>query len=348
LLPFLLAAACALAALAVAPAARAGTLRDDAGFFSPDARPKVQAALDRIQQSYGRNVAVETYPAPPASVPTGGDERARNEAYHAWAQQRGKELGADVLVLITRNPSHLRVDSREALKQSGQFTAADQDAASAVILPLFKQRRYDDGIMQGVEFIERKLAQPGNRTQSSASGSGGASYPPPPGSSGSGRTNVPQQRTPMVGCGGGGVGSFVCLAIVVIGVFMIIRGITRRSGYGGGGPGPGYGQPGYGQPGYGGGYGGGGGGGFGSGFGGGMLGGLLSGWLFNRTTHGGGFGSGYTPSDPSAGGGLPPTDPSSFGGGGGDFGGGGGDFGGGGDVGGGGGGGDAGGGGGDF
>src|SRR5205085_4015215 len=238
LLPFLLAAACALAALA--PAAGAGTLRDDAGFFSPEGREKAQAALDQIQQRYGRNVAVETYAAPPASVPTGGDERARNEAYHAWAQQRGKELGPDVLVLITRNPSHLRVDSREALQQSGQFTATDKNAASAVSLPLFKQRRYDDGIMQGVEFIERKLAQPGNRSQSSASGSGGAGYPPPPGSSGPGRTTVPQPRTPVVGCGGGGVGSFVCLAIVVIGVFMIIRGMTRRSGYGGGyGPGSG-------------------------------------------------------------------------------------------------------------
>src|SRR5437764_12999635 len=80
--PFLLAAACALAALA--PAARAGTLRDDAGFFSPDAQQQVRQALDRIQQKYGANVVIESYPAPPASVPAGGTEQERTQAYYQW------------------------------------------------------------------------------------------------------------------------------------------------------------------------------------------------------------------------------------------------------------------------
>jgi hypothetical protein len=327
---------------------RAGTIRDDGSFFSPDTEQRVQQTLDRIQQRHGKNVFIETYDAPPASVPTGGGEAARDQAFNRWMISRGKELGADVLVLITKNPSHLQVGSSDAMKNSGAFTADDYLATRDQMLPLFKQRNFDEGIIRAVDSIERRLAQntgPERAPAPARSGSSGAQtyppgYPPPPGSGSSNRTSTPQPTPTQVGCGGGGIGSLVCLAIVVIGAFMLLRGMmARRSGYGGG-PVPG--GPGYGQPGYGG-YGGGGGGGFGSGFGGGLLGGLLSGWLFNRTTHGGGgaFGGG-----PPVGGGLPPTDPSNYGGGGegfssagGDFGGGGG---GGGDFGGGGGGGDAG------
>jgi uncharacterized protein len=363
----------ALLALALVPAphARAGSLRDDGDFFTPETEQRVTQALDQIQQRRGKNVVVETYASPPSSIPTGGDERARNEAYHQWAVERGRATRADIVVLITRNPSHLRVDSSSALRQSGTFTDADQTAAANAMLPAFRQKNFDQGILDGLAFIDRKLAQAtgperstgatGAGTPSRSTGGGSAAYPPPPGG-GSSRAPAPAPSTPSprIGCGGGG--SMLCLLVVIVGGFLLIRGMmSRRSGYGGGynqpgvpppPPGPyggGYGQPGYGQGGYGRG------GGFGSGFGGGLLGGLLGGWLMNRSSHGstgGAFGS--DPSAPSHPQGLPPTDPSTFGGGGADFGGGndfgggGGDFGGGGGDFGGGGGGDSGGGGGDF
>ena len=362
----LLFAATALVTTAGVPAARGGAVTDGANFFSPDGEQRAKQALDRIQQRHGKNVVVETYDAPPASVPTGGNEGSRNIAYHDWAQRRGREVGADILILITRNPTHLRVDSNEAAHRSGAFTDADQTAAANAMLPAFRERRYDDGLIQGLDFIDRRLAQStgpergsgGVPTGSSRTGTAGGQsspgYPPAPGGS---PNRAPAPGSPQViGCGGG---SMFCLIIAVVIGFLILRKVmSRRSGYGPGPGGygqPGYGQPGYGQPGYGQpGYGQPTGGGFGGGFGGGLLGGLLGGWLMNRSSHGGGIGSGGAlgSGDPSAGGthpaGLPPTDPSTFGGGS-DFSGGGGDFGGGGgDFGGGGGGGDASGGGGDF
>jgi uncharacterized protein len=352
-----------LLALAFVPAgaARAGSLRDDADFFSPEAEQRVTQLLDQIQQRRGKNVVVETYASPPSSIPTGGDEGTRNEAYHQWAVQRGQATRADVVVLITRNPSHLRVDSSRALKQSGVFTEADQTAAANAMLAAFRQKAYDQGILDGLAYIDRKLAAAtgperatgaaGAPTPSRSTGGSSANYPPPPGGS-----SAPPPSAPMrVGCGGG---SMLCLVVAIIGAVLLVRSMmSRRSGYGGGFPvggagapppppgpyGGGYGQPGYGQPSR---------GGFGSGFGGGILGGLLGGWLMNRSSHGSTGGAfGGDPAAPSHPQGLPPTDPSTFGGGGGDFGGGGGDFsGGGGDFGGGGGGGGGGdsGGGGDF
>lgn len=336
-----------LLAAAGAPPAMGGTLRDDADFFSPKAEQQVSQLLDRIQQRHGKNVVVETYAAAPASVPTGGDERARNAAYDQWMQRRGRETAADVLILVSRKPSHVQVGSSSAMQDTGAFTTNDHRQAAGVILPLFRQKQFDQGIVDAVEFIDRRLAQntgpERNTTGAAAAGSGGQAsgaagagsrsgtaggqaspgYPPAPGSSN--RPTPP--AVPSFGCGAGG--SMFCLLIAVLGAFLLFRGIMsrRRSGYGGPGPGgygqggygqPGYGQPGYGQPGYGQpGYGRG--GGFGAGLGGGLLGGLLGGWLFNRTAHGGGLGGpgALGSGDPSATGGhpagLPPTDPSTFG-----------------------------------
>lgn len=318
---------------ALAPSARAGTLRDDADFFSPQAETRVKETLDRIQRRHGKNVLIETYPSPPASVPTGGSEQARNRAFSEWMNRRGKETRADVLVLVTKNPSHAQVGSSSAMRSSGAFTADDHRATSALMLPYFKQKNFDEGIVQAVQFIDQRLgrntgpernAGPAAGGAGSSSGASGGqssrSVPPPAGSSD--RAPSPQ-GFPTTSCGGG-MGSLLCIGVAIVVGFMVIRGImSRRSGYGGGyqqpgygqGPMGGYGQPGYGQPGYGQpGYGGYGGGGFGRGVMGGLLGGMLGGWLMNRNTFGGpgALGGG---SDPNAGGqpsGLPPTDPSTF------------------------------------
>lgn len=352
-IPFAVSLVLLACAGALAPSARAGTLRDDADFFSQQTETRVKDSLDRIQQRHGKNVVIETYPSPPASVPTGGGEQARNQAFSEWMNRRGREIGADVMILITKNPSHAQVGSSQAMRNSGAFTADDHRATSALMLPYFRQKNFDEGIVQAVQFIDQRLGRNTGpeRTAGAAAGagtpsgaSGGQSSPgsPPPAGS-SNRAPSPQGFA----CGGG-MGSLLCIGVAVVVGFMLIRGImSRRSGYGGGpaqpgyGQGPmggGYGQPGYGQPGYGQpGYGQPGAGGFGRGVMGGVLGGLLGGWLMNRNTFGGpgALGGG----DPGAGGhpsGLPPTDPSTFGDSGGSgFSSSGGDFGGGGDSGGG-------------
>jgi hypothetical protein len=343
----------------VASPAVAAPLRDDAGFFSLETKAKVNEKLAQIQKRDGKNVVVETHQSAPPSVPATGDARARSEAFEAWMKQRGKEVGADVMILVTRNPSHVEVASSSATRAAA-FTAENNREVGNLLVEQFRQRRFDEGLVQAVDYIDRHLAQHAGAASRGGAAAGGGSraaggqsapgYPPAPGSSG----NQRPQAIPQVGCGGT-LGSLLCMIVAIAGVVMLVRGVmARRSGYGApGGPGQygqqpgnypppppggyppgGYGQPGYGQPGYGQP-----GGGFGRGVAGGLLGGLLGGWLMNRTTMGSPGALGGT--DPNAANpqGLPPTDPSTFDAGGGDFGGssdfGGGDFGGGGDSGGG-------------
>lgn len=341
---------CVLIVGTLSARARAGELRDEGNFFSPDAQQQARQLIDRVRINSGRDVVVHTYASIPADMRSGYSETKKVNFFDQWMIRLGRETGADVFVLITRDPSHVQVGSSQAMRNAGGFTVADQGETAGRILNRFRQRQFDQGLLEGLEFIDRRLAQTASAGRSGgaagttagggsrAGGPSGSGYPPPPGSGSSGQTRTPGPAVPQVRtCG---MGSMVCLLIAVVGVVLLVRGIFgRRSGYGGGygqpgygqnvpppaGGGYGYGQPGYGSPG----------GGFGRGVMGGVLGGLLGGWLFNRGAQAGGgaFGSG-----PDAGPApLPPTDPSTFDTGGGGFSSTGGDFGGGSDLGGGGG-----------
>ena len=360
-----------LLALLLLPAAGSAvalgaTVRDGADFFSPEAESRVNEMLSRIQQRHGKNVVVETYPSTPPALSVGGTQEQRSQAYDQWMTRRGREVGADIFVLVTREPSFAQVGASQAMRSSGAFTQADYNETASLLVGQFKQKRFDEGLVQAVQFIDRRLGsntgpeQTAGRGAAAGSGAAGAgagaagsggnaqsNYPASPGSGSAGGSRPQPTAIPQVGCGGG-MGSLLCMVIVIGGAFMLFRGMmARRSagrGFPMGGPGygqqpspygqPGYGQPGYGQPGYGQpGMGGG-----GRGVMGGLLGGLLGGWLMNRTMGGGLGGPGALGggADPSAGAGhptgLPPTDPSTFGGGsagaegftgaGGDFGGG--------------------------
>ena len=99
-----------LLALLLLPAAGSAvvlgaTVRDGADFFSPEAESRVNEMLSRIQQRHGKNVVVETYPSTPPALSVGGSQEQRSQAYDQWMTRRGREVGADVFVLVTREPS---------------------------------------------------------------------------------------------------------------------------------------------------------------------------------------------------------------------------------------------------
>lgn len=336
--------------LLAAPVSASAQVRDDGNFFSPQTEQQLADRINDLRSRAGKKVVIETYPAIPAELRA---EASAADFWDRWITSRGKAEGADVMILITRDPGHLEVGSSLAMRTSGAFTATDHRAVSAAMAPYFKAKDFDTGVLKGLSVIEERI-KPGATpsrgapapAQTGSNRSGGTSgvY----GSGGTGSGGGVGTAQPRSSCGTGGMGSLLCVGIAVIGIFLLLRRVFSGSRqmqpppYGGQ-----YGQPGYPPPPPGG-YpygGGGGGGGFGRGMAGGVLGGLLGGWLGNRA-----FGQGQqhssasnpmdnnsTPVDPG-----PTSSGFDFdaGGGGGssgsDFGGGGGDIGGGGDSGGGG------------
>lgn len=353
------------------PALGASTgVRDEAHFFSSGAVSQADQIIHQINARHHRDVLIETVPNVPQDMAQEEQSQGRDAFFKQWADQRASQEGVSgVYVLICKDPPHLQVAVGNATAQR-LFTYSNRDELSRRMLASFKAKDFDQGLLDGVRFIQQQMdahvpSSGGGVTQYNNSGS---AAPVGPYGSSSGQSNPPR------GDMGWGFGSIACVIVAVILGIILIRGVMGRSGGSYGAPGgnypPGgggaYPPPGgYAPPGYGGGYAGGGGSGFGRGFLGGLLGGALGGYAAERWTgqnqpQGGGFvppaaggggGGDYNPgpdtSFSSSGGDFGSSDPGGGAGadlGGGDFGGGGG----GGDFGGGGGGDSGGGGGGDF
>ncbi len=336
LAPVVLAAGLLSANLAAA-AAVAPKVHDEAKFFSEDAIRQADRKILDIHREYKKDLLIETVPEVPKDLQKRFTDEGKERFFQDWARDRARNADVNgVYVLICKSPGHVQVEVGNETRRKA-FTSENRDRLIRILLDNFKQKKFDTGLTEGVDYVATSLRENLGRS--------GASRSVIPG--GGGRT---MSTSPIMG--------WLCIGLVVLLGLWLVVGLIRAIS----GAGRGYGPGGYGGGGYGPGYGGGGGGGFMSSLMGGLFGAAAGNWLYDSFFRGGGGGwgsSGYGGGMGS--GGVEPQDTDytgaggdfdsgdAGGGGGGDFGdggGGGGDFGGGGDVGGGGG--DFGGGGGDF
>lgn len=315
-------------------------VKDEAHFFSVDAVSEADQVIRQINTRHHRDLLIETIPSVPPDVHVPEQPQDRERFFEEWTNKRAAERGVNgVYVLICKNPSHLQAAVGNATAER-LFTHSDRDELAKRMLTALKAHEYDQGLLNGVHFVQQQMDAHVSASGSSSQYYGNSSGSAPP----AGPYGGPPARTnPPRGDMGWGFGSIACVIVAVILGIILLRGVMGRSGGA-------YGQPGgYYPPGGGayppaggyppvGGYGGGGGGGFGRGFLGGLLGGAIGGYAADKwEQHNQQQGGSYAP--PPSGGGAEynPGPDTSFSSSGGDFGGGGG--GGGGDFGGGGGGG---------
>jgi uncharacterized membrane protein YgcG len=344
-----------LSALALTP-----EVRDEGHFFKFDTVAKADEIIKDIQKTKKKDLLIETFPHVPAGKEkeaTSTDHKEKDRFFSEWALQRAREAKVNgIYVLICKDPAYIKVAVGNQTRQV--FTDDNRDHLGKILVDRFKKKEYDEGLLEGVRYVQTTLKDAGSKRDDEQvyhPGGGGHHTAESP--------SVPADASgDVLGLGGylcPLLLGLLCVGVVLVGGIFVLTRLFRGSG---GGPGPGaYGGGGYGGGGYGG-------GGFGGGFGGmlssfaaSMLGSAAGMWMYNNVFGGGGsaghFGSQpMTPNSPTADGGGgsydAPEDTSYTAGGGGDFsggddgggGGGGGDFGGG-DTGGGG---DFGGGGGDF
>ena len=262
--------------------AAASGVNDRAHFFSPGAVTQADEIIHQINQRHHKDVLVETWPDIPQDMRQEYEQLGKERFFEQWAGNRARGQGVDgILILIARDPPHLQVWDGNKTQQR-LFPTSDIDTLKRQLADHFRQRQYDEGLLQAVRYIQQQMD-----ANVPAAGRSGA-VPP---------VYSPQTNRPLpVPRQSWGIGGLACLIIGVILVIMLIRGIFGRSGggyYGGGRyipPGGAYPPGGYPPGGYppgayppAGGYAyGGGGGGFGRGFLGGLLGGALGGYAANK------------------------------------------------------------------
>jgi uncharacterized protein len=313
-------------------------VKDETGMFSSSAIQQADQATRQIKQKYGKEMLVEVFPEIPAELRSQYSPDRKDQFFAEWMKRRAQELKVNgVYVLICRNPSHLQVDAGADTKQRA-FTAQNIEQLKNILVTRFRNKQYDEGLLEAVNYVDRTLA-----ANLGSGGAAGAANPQYHYQAPGGPTAAPNRPATKTGM------SWIWWVLLIgIAIFIISRFLRRRAPgntmytqqYPGGyGPAGGY-PPGSYPPQS---------GGFGRGILGGLLGGMAGGWLYDKLGHRD-QGSGYAPPPDNSGFSGPSVGDDAgqgfTGGSGGDFGGGGGDFGGGGDAGGGGG--DSGGSGGDF
>jgi uncharacterized membrane protein YgcG len=146
----------ALASLAVAVAP---VVRDDAHFFSDDARKQADRKLRDIYRDYGKDLLIETF----AEIPADREEAFKREGkegfFGTWARDRAKEEVVNgVYVLICKKPPHLQIEVGTHTRQKA-FTLGNRDKLLHLLLDHFREKKYDEALTEGVKFFADTLRE---------------------------------------------------------------------------------------------------------------------------------------------------------------------------------------------
>jgi len=99
------------------PAGRAHAMtaevRDEAGFFTPQAVKRANEVIEEVERKYHKDLLIETVrhvPEGERKEATSTDPKAKSRFFAEWAVRRAREPRVNgIYVLITREPGHVEV-----------------------------------------------------------------------------------------------------------------------------------------------------------------------------------------------------------------------------------------------
>jgi hypothetical protein len=134
-----------------------GEIADGAAFFSAKAVSEASDIIDSIVSMHDRDVRVETYAQVPEHLRDDLARDGREKFYDDWLNRRARELGVrGIFILITRTPGRIQVGVDKATQRRA-FPADDRDALREGLATAFRAKRYDQGLLDGLKFLRRRL-----------------------------------------------------------------------------------------------------------------------------------------------------------------------------------------------
>src|SRR3954468_19193285 len=120
---------------------------DNASFFSADAVDKANQRLSALDDRYGKQMRVETFPEIPADRKGNYNEARKRQFFQDWARSLAEQEKINgVFVLVCKNPSSLQVEVGGQTMRSGAITQANREAITDALLSAFKQKDFDGGL----------------------------------------------------------------------------------------------------------------------------------------------------------------------------------------------------------
>jgi uncharacterized protein len=141
-------------AVAVAP-----VVRDDAHFFSDEARKAADRKLRDIYRAYGKDLLIETFAEIPADREEAFKKEGKEEFFANWARERAREEVVNgVYVLICKKPGHIQVEVGMHTRQKA-FTLSNRDKFLRLMLERFREKKYDEALSEAVKYFADTLRE---------------------------------------------------------------------------------------------------------------------------------------------------------------------------------------------
>jgi uncharacterized protein len=132
-------------------------VKDEGKFFSAEALDKANRTIRQIYQRFEKDVVIETFPTIPADLEKKYKEEEKASFFNEWARKRAEELGVNgIYILICKKPGRVEVEVGNQTQKKA-FTRNDRDRLVQGILKDFKEKKFDEGLREGVEFIESAM-----------------------------------------------------------------------------------------------------------------------------------------------------------------------------------------------
>lgn len=148
--------ACWLGIIGSAQAVFPPPIKDDGKFFNPETLEKAAKKIRDIYSTYFKDVVIETFAAIPADLEKKYKEEGKS-FFREWAEKRVEELGVNGLyILIVREPGHLQVTENKRTRAK-LFTGKDEGKLIEKMLAAFKEKKFDDGLLDGLDFVQSAL-----------------------------------------------------------------------------------------------------------------------------------------------------------------------------------------------
>src|SRR5262249_42313189 len=181
------------------------------------------------------------------------DKEERTKFFEKWARDRAREEDVNgISILICKEPPHIQVEVGNHTREKA-FTLKDRDELAKGLIGKFREKKYDEGLLDTVSFVAKRLKANGAKSGVMVPGEG-AEW-----GHRTARGGLPAAIPGAHNQGGGIMGTslfgLLCFGLVILAGIWLVVGLFRALSGGGRG---GYGPRGYGPGG--GGYGPGGGG----------------------------------------------------------------------------------------
>jgi hypothetical protein len=133
------------------------SIKDEGKFFKPETLDKANKKIREIYENYKKDVVIETIASLTADQETKLKEEGKEKFFAKFALDRARALGVNgIYIILCKKPTHLQVHMDPGTQKKA-FTAGNRRALIDKIVALFKEEKFDEGLLAGLDVIDSAL-----------------------------------------------------------------------------------------------------------------------------------------------------------------------------------------------